>query len=314
MRSILRHLWPERRTVLVIFALLLVQAACDLFLPYYTAALIDVGIVSEGVEYAVPEHIRRQAYEDVQQHMQPDERALWQASYEAEGEAYALKPEADVQALDPVFAPPLAMQAHAARGTPLSRADLDRMGEASMHKTAISLVSAEYQALGINLREGQTAFLLRTGGKMLVLALAMAIGSVLTGFFAARVGASVGHRLRGRVFDRVMRFSGAELSRFSIASLITRSTGDVQQIQQTATMLLRMAFYAPLMGLGGVIMVVRTGGGMEWIIAVAVALLLALVGLLVSGAEIQREVLMLFSTSYGAIITYFFTRKDNTAN
>lgn len=280
MRSIIRHLWPQRKTVALIIALLFLQVVCDLSLPFYTASLIDVGIGSSGVAYAVPEKISAQTHEAVRAHMQQDERALWEESYTAQGDIYRLNKEADPKALDEVFTAPLAQTVMAARGTEISRADLVRMGDGTVHSMAVGLVRAEYETLGVDLRAKQNDYLLRTGGKMLVMALGMALTAVLSGLFAARVGAAVGHDLRARVFDRVMHFSGVELSKFSTASLITRTTGDIQQIQLVTIMLLRMMAYAPLMGLGGVLMVIRTRSGMEWIIALAVALLLALVGLL----------------------------------
>lgn len=284
MRSILNHLGPQRKTVGLILVLLFLQAVCDLSLPSYTASLIDVGIQGSGIEYAAPERIRPQSYQAAAAQMQPEELILWQQSYTEQDGVYVRNESADQKALDKTFAAPLAQTVLTARGMQVSRADLDRMGASTVHSMAIALVKAEYEALGIDLQARQTDYLLRTGGKMLAMALGMGLTAVLSGLFAARVGAAVGHDLRGRVFARVMRFSGAELSKFSTASLITRTTGDIQQVQQVTTMLLRMVAYAPLMGLGGILMVLRTHSGMEWIIAVAVALLLMLVGTLLAVA------------------------------
>lgn len=280
MRSIFRNMKPQWKTVVLILLCLLVQAVCDLSLPTYTSSLIDVGIQSNGVEYAVPMAIRRESYDAVAAHMTADERALWQDSYAPNGDVYTRRDGADEKALDAVFTAPIAQAALSARGTGASRDDLALMGEQTVHTTAVSFVTAEYEALGIDLSAIQTSYLWHTGGKMLRMSLLMALAAVLSSLLAARVGASIGRDLRAKVFDKVMHFSGAEFSKFSTASLITRSTGDIQQIQLVTTMLLRMVAYAPLLAAGGIIMVIRTGADMEWIILLAVCLLFVLVGTL----------------------------------
>ena len=271
---------PQGKTILLIVLCLLVQAVCDLSLPTYTSSIIDVGIQESGVEYAAPAAIRSESWQAALSQMTEEEQTLWRQSYVKNGSVYTRKEGVDEKQLDAAFAAPLAQAALAARGETVTRAQLEQMGEETMHSTAISFVLAEYQALGIDLSAIQSGYLWRTGGKMLGMSLLMAAAAILSSLFAARVGAAVGRDLRAAVFDKVMHFSGAELSGFSTASLITRSTGDVQQIQLTVTMLLRMVAYAPLLAGGGIVMVIRTGAHMEWIIVLAVALLLILVGTL----------------------------------
>jgi ATP-binding cassette subfamily B protein len=140
------------------------------------------------------------------------------------------------------------------------------------------------QAAGIDVDKKQTNYLWTAGAKMLLVALLMAATTVLVCLFAAQVGAGVGRDLRGRIYEKVMRFSDAEMNRFSTASLITRSTNDVQQIQMVATMLLRMIIYAPILGIGGIIKVIQTGSGMGWIIVLAVVLVVAVVLILLKAA------------------------------
>ncbi|MGM9611888.1 MAG: ABC transporter ATP-binding protein [Butyricicoccus sp.] len=280
MRSIFRNLKPQWKTVVLILLCLLVKAVCDLSLPTYTSSLIDVGIQSDGVEYAVPAAIRRESYDAVAAHMTADEQTLWQDSYEPNGDVYTRKDDADEKALDTVFTAPIAQAALDARGQTVSRDALNLMGEQTVHATAISFVIAEYEALGIDLEAIQTGYLWRTGGKMLVMSILMALAAMFSILLAARVGASVGRDLREKVFRKVMSFSGAEFSRFSTASLITRSTGDIQQVQLVTTMMLHMIAYAPLLAAGGIFMVIRTGADMEWIILLAVCLLFVLVGTL----------------------------------
>lgn len=152
--------------------------------------------------------------------------------------------------------------------------------EAALIQVAIPYLNAEYQAIGLNAGSMQSNFILLAGLKMLGIALASMAASVCVGFLGSRVSATLGRDLRSRVFSKVVSFSQKEMDNFSTASLITRSTNDIQQVQTVLVFLLRMVIYAPIMGLGGVFQVLRTNVSMTWIIALAVGLLLALVGTL----------------------------------
>lgn len=140
----------------------------------------------------------------------------------------------------------------------------------------------EYAAQGVDLHAIQMEYLLKTGGKMLCFALLAMLATIFVSLLAARSGAIIGKNLRQRVFNKVVSFSGKEMDQFSTASLITRSTNDIQQVQMVITMMLRMVLYAPIVGIGGIIKVVNTHTGMDWIIALAVILVLALVAILMS--------------------------------
>ncbi len=130
---------------------------------------------------------------------------------------------------------------------------------------------------GVEITSIQTRYLLISGLKMLGVALVMAMTTILVGFFSAKVGAGIGRDLRGRLFTKVISFSNAEMDKFSTASLITRSTNDVQQVQMVTVMMLRMIIYAPIIGIGGVVKVINSGAGMGWIIALAVLVIMGLV-------------------------------------
>ena len=158
------------------------------------------------------------------------------------------------------------------------------MGESLIHSTAVNFTKNEYEAVGLSLADIQSGYLWRTGGLMLAITLGMAAAAVLAGLLASRVSAGVGRDLREKVFNNVVGFSSAEINKFSTASLITRSTNDIQQIQMVSTMILRMVLYAPILAIGGIIMVVQTGAGMEWIIGVAVLAIVALVAFLMAVA------------------------------
>ena len=163
-------------------------------------------------------------------------------------------------------------------------AQMAAMGESLIHSTAVNFTKTEYEAVGLSLADIQSGYLWRTGGLMLAITLGMAAAAVLAGLLASRVGAGVGRDLREKVFNNVVGFSSAEINKFSTASLITRSTNDIQQIQMVSTMILRMVLYAPLLAIGGIFMVLQTGAGMEWIIGVAVLAIVALVAFLMAVA------------------------------
>ena len=158
-------------------------------------------------------------------------------------------------------------------------------------QSAVRFVKDEYSSLGVDMNVLQQNYLLSAGGKMLLIALLMMAVSVTVGFFAATTAAKVGRDLRAGVFRNVVSFSSAEIDRFSTASLITRSTNDIQQIQMVIVMLLRMVIYAPILGIGGVFMVLTTGTGMAWIIALAVIVILAVVLILKKIAMLQGRYL-----------------------
>ena len=161
---------------------------------------------------------------------------------------------------------------------------LGDMSDSLLNQKAILFVKEEYEALGKDPGSIQIAYLLKTGGKMLGFTLLMAVCAIAVSFLASRAAASIGKNLRGQVFGKVLSFSSGEMHRFSTASLITRSTNDIQQVQMVAVMLLRMISYAPILGIGGVLKVVGTKTGMAWIIGLAVAVIMAVVLILVSVA------------------------------
>ena len=161
---------------------------------------------------------------------------------------------------------------------------IDAMGSSLVKSMGVAYAVSADKAAGVDIDQGQKDYLWMSGLKMVGMALLMGVVTVLVGFFASRVGAGVGRDLRDKVFKRVVRFSNAEMDRFSTASLITRSTNDIQQIQMVSTMLLRIVAYAPILGIGGVLKVIKTGAGMGWVIALAIIVILGYVMVLVSAS------------------------------
>ena len=211
---------------------------------------------------------------------------LYLASAQAAGEGNA----PDAAALDTVTAQFAAMTQMPGFSRDAVQAQLAAaMGQAGecelsgLSAQAVLLVGLEYQALGIS-DAVQMNYLMQPGGRMLGLTLLMVAAAVLVGLLASRVAAAIARDLRRGVFRRVVSFSASETDKFSTASLITRTTNDVQQIQMTCVILLRMVAYAPILGIGGIIHVAQAGSSLTWIIVLAVALLLALITVLMQFA------------------------------
>ena len=162
-------------------------------------------------------------------------------------------------------------------------ASLDDSVADSLSSQAMLLVALEYDAQGIA-HDVQMSYLLRTGAQMLALTLLMVAVAIAVGFIASRVSAAIGRDLRRDVFKTVVGYSNAEIEKFSTASLITRTTNDIQQVQFTCVILLRMVAYAPILGIGGILHVASGNTGLEWIIFVAVAALLVLITVLMNVA------------------------------
>ncbi|MCL1797343.1 MAG: ABC transporter ATP-binding protein/permease [Eggerthellaceae bacterium] len=305
---IIRYLKEAKLAVFLIVCLLILQAFAELSLPRYTAAIVNTGIQQSGIEHASPEQIRAQTFDVVCMFASDTEEAQIRASYTQNTEGnYALgdiSPEMRDE-LDQIMALPLVVnhfadelpevdlaQITAAYDAGLVTKEQIREGAASAGDTlgaiddslvvqqAIQATITEYEALGVDLPKMQMDYLLHIGLIMLGLAfLAMAV-SIVVSFIASRTAAKTGRRLRSRVFSRVVSFSDAEVQGFSAASLITRGTNDIQQIQMVTVFLLRMLLYAPILAIGGIIMITNTNVSMNWIIILAVGIIVVVVGIL----------------------------------
>ena len=303
MGKLFRNLWRHKGAVLLIVLLLIGQAYCDLSLPSYTSDIVDVGIQQGGIENAVPERMREETFNNIALFLTEEERALAEESYTlAEGvRELNTSDRQTIEQLDEAFGLPMVIlssleesgmdlsglsQAMLNSGLTEGAIDgirqqaLESMGDMSdsiISQRAVLFVQAEYEALGMDLGQVQMNYLLTTGAKMLGLTLLMVATAVLSGLLSSRTAAKIGMELRGQVFTRVLSFSNNELNKFSIASLITRSTNDIQQVQMVEVMLLRMVLYAPIIGIGGIIRVAGTRTGLSWIIVVAVVAIFVLV-------------------------------------
>jgi ATP-binding cassette subfamily B protein len=320
MGKIFKNMLPYWKWILVIFAFLIVQAFCDLSLPQYTSDIIDVGIMNSGVEHILPEQLTQEDYTLTQLFMTSEERQLLDACYEESADIYirvcdrSVLEETDESLLEPIVMSyqmsqmeesdidkaALAdeqmdfeqmLQALAAGQVPDEQIlalreqvseQIDSIGASTLMSMGVAYAVVCDKNAGMDMEQLQMHYLWTTGAKMLIFALIMVLAAVVVGYCASIVGARVGRDLRDKTFRNVVGYSNAEMDHFSTASLITRSTNDVQQIQMVTAVFLRMLLYAPIVGIGGIIKVAQTKAGMEWVIALAVLLILGFVMVLVS--------------------------------
>lgn len=250
MLKMLIHMRRYAWMLAAVVVLLAAQAACELWLPTYTAAIVDVGIQQEGVESPVPEAVRESALEGMLAGMDAEAAARVRAAYAPADEAalsrlgvteradtvLILREDADAAALEAAF-----------EGLYAEAAGLAGMSDDAARQAAIAAVGAEYRALGMDMDGMRSRAIWKYGGLMLLIALAGAGAAAAVGYLGSRAAAGMGRDLRQRVFERVLGFGQQEMDAFSTASLITRSTNDIQQVQNVAVLLLRIAIYAPIL-------------------------------------------------------------------
>ena len=309
---IIKNLAQHKLVVLLIVVLLCVQAACDLALPNYTSDIVDTGIQQQGVQDVAAEQLTGRTHDLVAMMLPESDEQMFADAYAQNGDGtYSLTESGkrDRAALDDAMALPMTVTCYADQIAELDldqvkaaydqgmigkddiQAMLDRargsmgdMADTLIAQQGLAAARAEYEQLGYDLDAMQMDYLAATGAKMLGLAaLGMAI-AVMVGFLASRTAAKVGRNLRERLFNQVVGFSDAEIQSFSAASLITRGTNDVQLVQMVTVMLLRMVLYAPILAIGGIIMIARTDLSMGWIIIAAVAAIAVIMGVLMKVA------------------------------
>ena len=325
---IIRYLKESKAAVALVVVLLIVQAFADLSLPRLTSDLVDVGIQQAGVEDAAPEALRPSMFEALCMLAPPDDESFIRSSYDrADDGTYRLNAQGEERRkeLDECIAMPFALaffaeSASERADTPSGDAfDLDALtaayaqgavtkddvlamadealsaasgvDESLVAQQAVSAAKAEYENLGYDMDSMQMRYLLGIGGRMLAVAALMTAAAAAVGYIASRTAAGVAKRLRERLFAKVLAFSDADVQKFSAASLITRATNDIQQIQMVVTVLLRMVLYAPILAIGGIVMVSRTDASMSWIIVVAVAAIFATVAVLMGLAMPKFKVM-----------------------
>ena len=311
MFKVLKNLKESWISVITIVLLLIVQAAGDLTLPDYTSKIVNVGIQNGGIENVAPEVIRKSEMENMLIFTEEDDKIL--ASYEeiskdnldsAEYEKLVKKYPAleneslykikkisssEQDELDSLMAKPL-MILSVTKQMPKGQLDqmletvnqkIDDMQESILEQAAIQEVKNEYKAIGMNTDSIQNQYIIMAGLKMLGISLIIMISAISIMCLSARVAARLAKTLREKVFKKVLRFSNKEFSEYSTASLITRSTNDIQQIQGLIAILFRVLVYAPIIGIGGFLRVLnQSDNSMAWIIGVAIIAILFVVATL----------------------------------
>ena len=312
------HYMKERwHYMVMIIVLLFIQAFCDLSLPDYTSKIINVGIQQKGVEDGVPETIRAEAMDKLLLFLEQKEAKRVLDAYENKDGIYELQDvtEEEREKLNQILGIPELIVTGLSDGkseetkkikeqmnlpqeadlfqvfqsmpgeqlqamTDEFQKELEEMPDSIITQSAVLFVEQEYKAQDIDMDKLQMKYILISGVKMMGLAfLAMAAAIAVT-FLSARVAAVLGRNLRNSIYRKVISFSGKELNQFSTASLITRSTNDVQQVQMLFTLLFRIVLYAPILGIGGVYKVFQTDASMTWILALAVVVIMLFVALL----------------------------------
>ena len=270
MMQLIRYLKPYWVSIVVIIALLFAQAMTDLALPDYMSNIVNVGLQQGGIERAVPEKGPGPFFDQLASELTAEGVSRLQAAYVISPDSglWELRPdlsEAELSALEADLIPALA---------PLAPG----MSGAVQRQAAIAVIRSMYEEAGVDVGVLQNRYIWRMGGWMLLIALASVLFAIAVGFFSARVAAGLAHDLRKGIFTKVEQFSNAEFDKFSTASLITRTTNDIQQIQMTLVFLLRVLFFAPMMAIGGILKIARGDVSMIWIIGLAIVALLTLLG------------------------------------
>ena len=317
MIKLLKYLKRSAGYVVLIVLLLFLQAYCDLSLPDYTSKIVNVGIQQQGIEDGVPEKIRTATMDSLRLFMDGDAVSDTEEAYTQEGDLYILKDDIDEETreqLNEDFGKPMLILSGLSKDSQESQAMMEQMGipegsspveaiaqmpeearekmtsameekfeempDSIVTQSAVAFVRAEYEAIGEDVDAIQMNYIKSAGIRMVLMALLIMAASVSVVFLSSRVAAALGHDIRRDVYRKVIGFSSNEYHKFSTASLITRSTNDVQQVQMTMAMMFRIVLYAPILGLGGVLRVLQTNSSMTWILGVGVVLILVLIGML----------------------------------
>ena len=286
--------------MIFLVAILGVRVVAELALPTYTSNIVDKGIQQSGIQDAVPEKISEKSFRELQLFMTDDEIKKVTAKYTKDGDVYKLDSISDQERseLNDIFKNAMTVVS----GAKSENLDLDKVAEGvklglvkkdslieQKNKTISDLgssadmitkqagvryVKEEYRNnVGIDTNEIRKNYLKEVGIMMIIVTFISGIGSVISNFIASRISSKIAYNLREKLYNKVLSFSKQDIDKFSTASLITRSTNDIQQIQNALNMMLFIAIYAPMMAVYGVYKVTQTDTGMTWIIALGVGIL-----------------------------------------
>ena len=293
MKNLFKTLMNYKATALLVLLLMAGQAFCEMNLPQYTQALIDTGIQNKGIEHILPEAILKSEYDALSKSMTDGEKSYLENVYssgddrEYNGQpVYYMRDDIDqaypdgdmLDELDVILLEPVVRRYAEKIGEKLPAViDAD---DRNIKAMGIAYAADCDEKAGLDILSIQNRFMFRCGGMMLLMSLAVMALTTCISFLAARVGADIGRDLRRRLFANVISFSNAEMNDFKTSSLITRATNDIQQLQMTSTMMLRMMLFAPCICTWSIIKVYQTHAHMDFIIVTGVIAILLLVGTL----------------------------------
>ena len=304
--KLLKYLKGFKIAILSLVVVLGVRVVAELALPTYTSNIVDTGIQQSGIEDAVPSKISEKSLNTLELFMSDDEIKQVTENYTKDGDNYILNNISDEtrMKLNNIFKETMTVVlgaksnntdlnqvAHGVQAGVVSKdtltdqrkkaiSELGNSADMMTKQGGISFVKEEYKQVGINTNEIRTNYLKEVGFMMIIVTLISGIASVISNFIASRVSAKVAYNLREKLYNKVLSFSKEDVDKFSTASLITRSTNDIQQIQNALNMFLFIAFFAPMMAMWGIYKVTQTDTGMTWIIALGVGILALVLGVI----------------------------------
>ena len=293
--------------MIFLVAILGVRVVAELALPTYTSNIVDKGIQQSGIQDAVPEKISEKSFRELQLFMTDDEIKKVTSKYTKDGDVYKLDSinEQERSELNDILKNTMTVVSGAksenldldkvAEGVKLglvkkdslieqkrkSISDLGSSADMITKQAGIRYVKEEYRTnVGIDTNEIRKNYLKEVGIMMIIVTFISGIGSIISNFIASRISSKIAYNLREKLYNKVLSFSKQDIDKFSTASLITRSTNDIQQIQNALNMMLFIAIYAPMMAVYGVYKVTQTDTGMTWIIALGVGILGLTIGII----------------------------------
>lgn len=304
--KLLKYLKGFKIAILSLVVVLGVRVVAELALPTYTSSIVDTGIQQSGIEDAVPSKISEKSLNTLELFMSDDEIKQVTENYTKDGNTYILNNVSDEtrMKLNNIFKETMTVVLGAkSNNTDLNQiaqgvqagvvskdtltdqrkkaiSELGNSADMMTKQGGISFVKEEYKQVGIDTNEIRTNYLKEVGFMMIIVTLISGIASVISNFIASRVSAKVAYNLREKLYNKVLSFSKEDVDKFSTASLITRSTNDIQQIQNALNMFLFIAFFAPMMAMWGIYKVTQTDTGMTWIIALGVGILALVLGVI----------------------------------
>lgn len=317
MTKILKYLKPYWFSILLAFGLLFGQATCELTMPDYMQNIVNTGIQNAGIESGVYQQVSEKTFNSFLMFANDSEKDLITSSYKLVESASASKDlKSEIPALkkenvyllkdiseskkeslqdcltllqmtmvevskeakkENVQIPQLLMMNGVDTYRKAAKSEISKLGTSTVSSMSSQFLKKEYTDLGMDMEKIQQDYIISSGIKMLGYALASAVCAILVGFLASRIAAGFSKNLRQSVFEKVTHFSNENLNTFSTSSLITRTTNDIQQLQMTIVMFLRIVMYAPIIGVGAILHVIESGANMTWILALCVVVILSVV-------------------------------------